>query len=60
MKLNILILGMRGIGVEIIYNVALADSKSVTLFDPNLSKINNLTYIFYLTKENIVKNRKRV
>lgn len=58
MKLNIFIYGMRGLGVEIAKNIILAGPNKVIIFDPNISKINDLTANFYLTKED-VKNQKR-
>ena len=58
MKLNILIYGMRGLGVEIAKNIVLAGPNQVTIYDPNISKINDLTSNFYLNKED-VKNKKR-
>ena len=57
-KLNILIYGMRGLGIEIAKNIILAGPKKVTIFDPNIAKINDLTSNFYLTKDDI-KNKKR-
>ena len=57
-KLNILIFGMRGLGVEASKNIILAGPKKVTIFDPNICKISDLTSNFFLTKEN-VKNKMR-
>ena len=54
-KLNILIYGMRGLGIEIAKNIILAGPKKVTIFDPNIAKINDLTSNFYLTKDDIKK-----
>ena len=33
-KMNVLVVGMRGVGVEVAKNLALAGPRSVTLFDP--------------------------
>ena len=49
-ELNILIYGMRGLGVEIAKNIILAGPNSVSIYDPNITKINDLTSNFYLTK----------
>ena len=57
-KLNILIYGMRGLGFEISKNIILAGPNKVTIFDPNISKINDLTSNFYLSTKD-VKDRKR-
>ena len=35
-KLNVLIIGLRGTGVETAKNLILAGPKSVTLYDPNI------------------------
>ena len=35
-KLNVLIIGLRGTGVETAKNLILAGHKSVTLYDPNI------------------------
>ena len=58
MKLNVFIYGMRGLGFEITKNIILSGPKKVTIFDPNIAKINDLTANFYLKKEDI-ENRKR-
>ena len=58
MKLNIFIYGMRGLGLEISKNIILAGPKKVTIFDPYIAKINDLSANFYLTKEDI-ENKKR-
>jgi len=58
MKLNIFIYGMRGLGVEIAKNIILSGPNKLTIFDPNIAKINDLTANFYLTKED-VENQKR-
>jgi hypothetical protein len=38
LKMNILIVGLQGVGAESAKNIVLAGPKSVTLFDPNPSK----------------------
>ena len=58
MKMNILIYGMRGVGVETAKNLVLAGPKSLTIFDQNICKINDLTSNYFL-KEEDVKNKKR-
>ena len=56
-KLKVLILFVRGLGIEISKNIILAGPESVTIFDPNITKINDLNSNFYLKEEYI--NRKR-
>ena len=57
-KLNIFIYGMRGLGVEIAKNIILMGPKSITIYDPNIVKINDLGSNFYLTKKDIENNRR--
>ena len=59
MKLNVLIYGMRGLGIEIAKNIILAGPNKVTIFDQNIVKINDLTANFYLTKEDVDNKRRR-
>ena len=58
-KLNIFIYGMRGIGVEVAKNLILAGPKSVTIFDNNICKINDLTANFYISEKDIENNTRR-
>ena len=58
-KLNIFIYGMRGLGVEIAKNIILSGPRSVTIYDPNITKINDLGSNFFLTKQDIENNRRR-
>ena len=58
-KLNIFIYGMRGLGIEISKNIILAGPRSLTIYDPNIVKINDLGANFYLTKKDIENNRRR-
>ena len=58
-KLNIFIYGMRGLGIEIAKNIILAGPKKVTIYDPNICKISDLTSNFYLTKEDIKNENRR-
>ena len=55
-KMSILILGMRGLGVEIAKNLILSGPKEVVIYDPNLVEINDLNSNFYL-KENIIPKK---
>ena len=59
MKLNILIYGMRGLGVEIAKNIILSGPNRVTIFDPNIAKTNDLTANCYLTKDDIENQKRR-
>ncbi|KAF8631275.1 hypothetical protein AX15_002601 [Amanita polypyramis BW_CC] len=54
---NVLIVGMRGLGVEIAKNVVLAGVKSVTIYDPEPVTVQDLSSQFFLRKEDIGKPR---
>ena len=57
-KLRILILFVRGLGIEISKNIILSGPKSVSIFDPNITKINDLNSNFYLKEEDVDKKRR--
>ncbi|KZW04092.1 ubiquitin activating enzyme [Exidia glandulosa HHB12029] len=57
---NVLIVGMRGLGVEIAKNVILAGVKSVSIFDPDPVTIQDLSSQFFLRKEDVGKARAEV
>ena len=57
-KMKILILGMRGLGVETAKNIILAGPHEVQLYDPELVKINDLGANFYLTESDVGKKRR--
>ncbi|KAF2861759.1 E1 ubiquitin activating enzyme [Piedraia hortae CBS 480.64] len=57
---NVLIVGLRGLGVEIAKNVALAGVKSLTLYDPKPVRIEDLSSQFFLTPSDIGKPRAEV
>ena len=58
MNLIILIYRMRDSGIEITKNIMLSGPNRIIIFSPNISKINDLTANFYLTKDDI-ENQKR-
>ncbi|KAL1635225.1 E1 ubiquitin-activating protein [Diplodia intermedia] len=57
---NILIVGLRGLGVEIAKNIALAGVKSLTLYDPKPATIQDLSAQFFLHPEDVGKPRASV
>lgn len=57
---NVLISGMRGLGVEIAKNVVLGGVKSVTIHDPGKTSYMDLTSQFFLREEDLGKNRAEV
>ena len=54
---NVLVVGLRGLGVEIAKNIALAGVKSLTLFDPKPAAIQDLSSQFFLHPEDVGKPR---
>ncbi|XP_069062945.1 ubiquitin-like modifier-activating enzyme 7 isoform X1 [Pleurodeles waltl] len=54
---DVLISGMKGLGVEIAKNVILAGVKSVTVHDEGNAQWSDLSSQFYLTNDDIGKNR---
>ncbi|RDB23272.1 Ubiquitin-activating enzyme E1 1 [Hypsizygus marmoreus] len=54
---NVLVVGLRGLGVEIAKNIVLAGVKSVTIFDPEPVSIQDLSSQFFLRAEDVGKSR---
>ncbi|TCD70849.1 hypothetical protein EIP91_001540 [Steccherinum ochraceum] len=54
---NVLIVGLKGLGVEIAKNVILAGVKSVTVYDPEPVEIADLSTQFFLRQEDVGKSR---
>ena len=57
---NVLIAGLKGLGVEIAKNIALAGVKSLTLYDPAPTVIADLSSQFFLHPEDVGKPRAEV
>jgi ubiquitin-activating enzyme E1 len=54
---NVLIVGLKGLGVEIAKNIALAGVKSLTLYDPAPVAIADLSSQFFLHLGDVGKER---
>jgi ubiquitin-activating enzyme E1 len=52
-KMNVLIIGSRGLGVETAKNLILAGPASVTLYDPHLVTWGDLSSNFYCRPEHV-------
>ena len=52
-KFKILIIGLRGLGVETAKNIILSGPHSVDIYDPTKVTINDLTSNFYLTESDV-------
>lgn len=57
---NVLVVGLKGLGVEIAKNIALAGVKSLTLYDPAPAAIADLSSQFFLHPEDVGKPRAEV
>ncbi|KAI0425554.1 putative ubiquitin-protein ligase [Xylaria sp. FL1042] len=57
---HILIVGLKGLGVEIAKNIALAGVKSLTLYDPTPAALADLSSQFFLHPEDVGKPRDAV
>ncbi|KAK5117376.1 hypothetical protein LTR62_005994 [Meristemomyces frigidus] len=57
---HVLVVGMRGLGVEIAKNIALAGVKSLTLWDPKKARIEDLSSQFFLHEHDVGKPRAEV
>ena len=57
-KLKVLILGLKGLGVEVAKNIILSGPKEVCIFDQKIVTINDLGSNFYLREEYIGKKRR--
>ena len=49
------IMGLRGLGVEVAKNLILAGPKQVSIFDPDLVRVNDLGSNFFCTENHIGK-----
>ena len=56
-SMKVIIIGMRGLGVETAKNIILSGPGEVDIFDPSPVKINDLGSNFYLTEADINKKR---
>ena len=54
-QLKILIIGLRGLGIEIAKNIIVFGHNKVSIFDPNQVQINDLCSNFYLSKKILEK-----
>ncbi|KAJ6005662.1 Ubiquitin-activating enzyme [Penicillium sp. IBT 35674x] len=57
---NVLVVGLKGLGVEIAKNIALAGVKSLTLYDPAPVAISDLSSQFFLQPKDVGKPRAEV
>ena len=58
-KMKILILGLRGYGVEIAKNIILSNPNQVSIFDDTICKINDLGCNYFLTENDVLNKERR-
>jgi len=58
-NLKILILGLRGFGVEIAKNIILSNPNQVSIFDDEICKINDLGCNYFLTNDDVIYKKRR-
>ena len=56
--MKILIVGIRGLGIETAKNIILNGPQEVDIFDPSLVKINDLGCNFFLTEDDVGKKNR--
>jgi ubiquitin-activating enzyme E1 len=54
-KMQVVVVGLRGLGVEVAKNLILAGPKAVMLYDPDVARINDLGANFYLEEQHVGK-----
>ena len=58
-KLTILIIGMRGLGLETAKNIILTGPKEVNIFDPNKCSIRDLGSNYYINESDVKEEKRR-
>ena len=58
-KLKILVVGLRGYGLEIAKNIILSNPNQVSIFDDEICKINDLGCNYYINEENVLNKERR-
>ena len=59
-NLKILIIGLRGLGIEIAKNLILMGPKQVSIYDKNKCAINDLSSNFFIEDNDIAKNQRDI
>jgi len=54
-KMGVIIIGLRGLGVEVAKNLILAGPKAVLIFDDEVAKINDQGANFYIEDKHVGK-----
>ena len=56
-NLKILILGLKGLGIEVAKNIILTGPEKVIIYDPSIVQLKDLGLNYYLKENNVNKNR---
>ena len=56
-SIKVIIVGLRGLGIEISKNIILSGINEISIFDDNICKVSDLSSNFYISEDDI--NRKR-
>ena len=59
-KMKILLLGLRGLGVEILKNIILEGPYSVDIYDPNFIELEDLNSNFFVSEQNVGEIRDKI
>jgi len=57
-NIKVIIVGLRGLGIEVSKNIILTGVNKVSIFDDNICKISDLSSNFYISEEDINKKRR--
>ena len=57
-NIKVIIVGLRGLGIEVAKNIILTGVNKVSIFDDNISAISDLSSNFYISEEDVNKNRR--
>ena len=57
-SIRVILIGMRGLGIEISKNIILSGINELFIFDDNICKISDLSSNFYISEEDINKKRR--
>lgn len=57
-NIKVIIIGLRGLGVEISKNIILTGVNEISIFDDNICKISDISSNFYISEEDVNKKRR--
>ena len=57
-NIKVIIIGLRGLGIEISKNIILSGINEIYIFDDNICKISDLSSNFYISENDINKKRR--